>query len=110
MGVTTDRSDPGLRDIDPLTGMQQTYLVLSDEERSKGFIRPVRRTYIHLKCGTVTTMGQAIAETYARNPGFYGGTYCVHCKGHSPVGAGGEFVWDRPREGTPLGEYDKVGT
>jgi hypothetical protein len=27
-------------------------------------------------------MGQALAETYARNPKFYGGTFCCHCGKH----------------------------
>jgi len=44
-------------------------------------------------CGTVTTMGQAIAETYARQPGFYGATYCCGCRLHLPVGERGEFIW-----------------
>lgn len=50
-------------------------------------------------CGTVTTMAQAIAETYARSPNFYGGTYCAGCGTHFPVGEAGEFVWaDAPTE------------
>lgn len=93
MSTTNDRNDPRLHDIGP-DGMQATYLVLSDEERAKGFVRPVRRAYQHLTCGTVTTMGQAIAETYARNPKFYGGTYCAGCHDHFPIGEDGEFVWD----------------
>lgn len=101
MGITEDRNDPGLAKIGP-DGQQSKYLVLSEAERAKGFVRPVRRTYKHLPCGTVTTMGQAIAETYARTPSFYTGTFCVHCGGHYPVGEAGEFVWD----GTDL----KVGT
>ena len=109
MSTTSDRNDPRLRSTDA-TGQQETYLVLSDEERSKGFVRPVRTRYIHLKCGTVTTMGLAIAETYARNPSFYGSTFCVGCRSHCPVGENGEFVWAEPSEGTPLGEQDKVGT
>ena len=44
-------------------------------------------------CGTVTTMGQALAETYAASPGFYGATYCCGCSMHLPVGKLGEFVW-----------------
>lgn len=110
MGVTSDRNDAGLQEIDPATGMQKSYLVLSEEERAKGFVRPVRRTYVHLKCATVTTMGPAIAETYARDPKFYGATYCLHCRNHFPVGEHGEFVWARPRKETPLGMQDKVGT
>lgn len=101
-GLTDNPNDPALREIDEETGMQMRYLVLSEEERAKGFVRPVRRTYKHLKCGAVTTMGQALAETYARKPSFYSGTFCVHCRGHFPVGKDGEFVWD--------GTNEKVGT
>lgn len=77
--------------------------VLCANERAKGFIRPVRRKYIHQKCGTVTTQPQAIAETYARDPSFYGSTFCVHCRDYFPVGESGEFVWDD-------GSGQKVGT
>lgn len=90
MPVTTNRDDPGLREIDPTTGMQKSYIVLSVEERRKGFIRPLRDVYKHDKCGSQTTMGSAIAETYARNPKFYGGTYCATCRDHFPVA---EFHW-----------------
>ena len=94
MGVTKDRKDPGLDNVLP-SGQQEKYLVLSEEERGKGFVRPVRRTYRHLKCGTTTTMGQALAETYARDPKFYGGTFCCHCANHFPLVKDGErtFVW-----------------
>jgi hypothetical protein len=97
MGTTDDRSDPRLRNIGP-DGMQETYLVLSEAERAQGFVRPVRRSYKHVTCGVVTTMGQAIAETYARDPAFYGGTFCVGCGAHFPVGPPprGEFIWDPP--------------
>lgn len=101
MGLTTDRNDPCIREIRP-DGQQACYLVLSDEERAKGFVRPVRQTYRHETCGTTTTMGLAIAETYARQPTFYSGTFCVHCRGHFPVGPKGEFVWD--------GTNEKVGS
>jgi hypothetical protein len=126
-------------------GQQKGYVVLSEEERRKGFIRPVRRSYRHMGpsgpknplrdlrpdevhhreygyvkfeeypksvsgatgrlwtqeqldkidkgCGTVTSMGQALAETYARDPGFYSGTFCAGCGTHFPVGQDGEFVW-----------------
>ena len=85
---------PEHREIDPATGMQKGYVVLSHEERAKGFVEPVRRSYVHEKCGVVTTMGQSLAETYAREPHFYTGTFCVGCKAHFPVGPDGEFVWD----------------
>ena len=87
-------------------GMQKDYLVLSEEERAKGFVRPYRDAYKHLKCGAVTTMGRALSESYARQPGFYGGTFCIRCKAHFPVGADGEFTWyemdgtDGPKVGT----------
>ena len=74
-------------------GQQKDYVVLSAAERSKGFVRPYRDGYRHLKCGKITTMGRAIAETYARDPTFYTGTFCVTCRAHFPIGADGEFVW-----------------
>ena len=121
--LTTDRSDPRLgHGVDEEEVPQnEAYLILSEEERDKGFVRPVRRAYIHQfmldgsevpyplvtlegvgGCGVVTTMNQAIAETYARDPKFYGATYCVGCRKHLPVGENGEFYWD--------GTNEKVGT
>jgi hypothetical protein len=81
---------PGHRNLKP-NGQQEGYIVLAEEERAKGFVRPVRRTYVHSKCGSATTMGQTIAETYARDPSFYSGTFCVACQRHLPLS---EFVWD----------------
>jgi hypothetical protein len=103
-GTTSDPSDPRLThgaDSEPVA-QAPVYLVLSDEERAKGFVRPVRTSYVHVPCGAVTTMGQAIAETYARDPGFYGSTYCTSCAKHRPVGAEGEFIWD-DGSGQPVG-------
>jgi hypothetical protein len=149
MSLTDDPTDPRLtRGVDDKpTGQAEVYLVLSEAERAKGFIRPVRRTYIHVGlkhkhplrdltieeherydkflyikfeeypesespvtgrfwtqkdldthgCGTSTTMAQALAETYARDPSFYGGTLCVHCGMHRSVA---EFVWE---DGTVVG-------
>ena len=148
MSLTTDRSDPRLQQTRD-DGQQLTYLVLSDDERAKGFVRPVRTFYRHVGCrpkgktrplteqegkdyerfgyvlfeeyepddscvtgrfwtqsqlesgcGTTTTMGLALAETSARDPKFYGATYCAGCKKHLPVGPTGEFVWD---DGTRVG-------
>jgi hypothetical protein len=76
--------DPDHRNIDPKTGMQKGYVVLCPEERAKGFIRPVRRSYKHTACGTVTTI-------YARDPGYYGATFCCGCGNHFPVA---EFTWE----------------
>lgn len=75
-------------------GQQKGYVILCDEERAKGFVRPVRTSYIHTKCGTKTTMGLKLSETYARDPEFYSGTFCCGCGGHYPVGVDGEFIWD----------------
>lgn len=90
-------------------GQQKGYVVLSDEERAKGFVRPVRQKYRHVGppdgpagCGVVTTMALPIAETYARDPFFYSGTFCAGCRQHRLVGGGGEFVWD--------GTNERVGT
>ena len=123
-------------------GQQEGYIVLTPDERARGFVRPVRQSYRHVGprppvnplrdltadeqdkikfgyvkfeeylesegsvsgrywtqeqldriggCGTVTTMGLSIAETYARDPKFYGGTFCCGCGKHLPVD---EFVWE----------------
>lgn len=98
--LTDDRNDPELRVVGP-DGQNKKYLVLSEEERQKGFVRPVRHTYVHEKCGAATTMGQALSETYARDPSFYGATFCAACRAHFPVGENGEFRWD---------DGQKVGT
>lgn len=94
MGVTSDPTDPRLtRGVDPegvKVPQAEVYLVLSDAERARGFVRPVRHQYVHTVCGVTTRMGTALAETYARDPGFYGATYCVGCERHAPVG---EFTW-----------------
>lgn len=92
MSITTDRNDPELHEKGP-NGQNKKYIVLSDEELSKGFVEPVRDTYIHTTCGTETRMSVKIAETYARNPGFYGSTWCHCCVGHFPVGENGQFFW-----------------
>ena len=103
-GTTDNPNDSELTrgaDTEPVDQARK-YLVLSEAERKKGFVRPLRFTYIHDACGSATTMSQSIAETYARDPYFYGSTYCVSCRMHKPVGADGEFTW----EGTDM----KVGT
>jgi hypothetical protein len=93
------------------TGQHKSYIVLCEDERRKGFVRPYRDAYKHVGraepvtddvgipphtvrrvggCGTVTTMGRALSETYARDPTFYGATFCCGCNRHLPVA---EFVW-----------------
>jgi hypothetical protein len=104
MSTTSDPSDPRLsRGADDApTEMAPVYLVLSEEERAAGFVRPVRLVYVHSGgCGAETMMGRSIAETYAREPRFYGATYCVGCRMHRPVGEFGEFTWaDGSKVGT----------
>lgn len=94
-----DRTKTMLTDGSPVTpehrqlqpdGMQRGYVVLSDDERLRGFVRPYRDTYTHRPCGTDTTMGRKIAETYARDPKFYSGTFCSRCRQHFPLD---QFVW-----------------
>lgn len=168
MSLTTDPNDPKLKEGQKNeTGQHEIYLVLSEEERAKGFVRPYRDAYAHVGkagykvcgknlrilkegdesypkyyavmctarpdcmilhengkcvsgsyltkeqysqamqgnynekkgCGTLTTMGRALSETYARNPKFYGATFCCGCNKHLPVE---EFVWD--------GTNEKVGS
>ena len=109
--ITTDKNDPCLEAGKKEEGQNNCYLVLSEEERAKGFVRPVRNTYIHVGvggfeidpndrskhgrtgrgCGVATTMGKALSETYARDPYFYTSTFCVGCNTHLPVE---EFKWE----------------
>lgn len=91
-------------------GQHKNYVILCDDERAKGFVRPVRNTYVHQfmedgsevpyplvtrkgigGCGVATRMGQALSETYARDPKFYSHTFCVGCNSHLPVA---EFTWE----------------
>ena len=80
------------------TGQHDGYIVLCPDERAKGFVRPYRDKYRHLTCGTETTMDRALSETYARDPSFYGATFCCRCNAHFPVA---EFVWTA--DGQPVG-------
>ena len=87
--VPEDRSHTTLKP----SGQQQDYIVLTESERHKGYVRRYRDAYRHLFCGKITTMSRAIAETYARDPNFYTGTFCSTCCGHFPIGEDGDFVW-----------------
>jgi hypothetical protein len=104
MALTTDPNDPRLgHGIDTERGPQnEVYLVLSAEERKRGWVRPLRQSYTHsvtgggkLPCRVSTRMGLALSETYAKDPLFYGATYCVGCGLHLPVGC---FTWDADGE------------
>lgn len=102
---------PDHRDLKE-NGQQKQYAVLSAEERAKGFVRPYRDSYVHVGdnpdivngvirkygdggCGTLTRMGRTIAETYARDPKFYTGTFCVGCGAHLTLS---QFMWDKTTE------------
>jgi hypothetical protein len=91
--------DGSHRTIDPKTGMQRDYVVLSAEERAKGFVKPVRYVYTHNACGYTTKVSTDLAETCARNPSFYSGTFCVHCKAHFPLA---QFTWS---DGEPMAPH-----
>lgn len=93
--LTTDPNDPDIGHGVGGEGQHKKYLVLSEAERKKGFVRPLRRSYVHTKCGAETRMGLALCETYARDPKFYGATFCVKCNTHLPVG---EFRWAADNE------------
>lgn len=107
MSLTTNPNDPNLgHGSDNVRVVQnKKYLVLPDNDGidpltlESNFVRPIRNKYIHTKCGGETKMGDKIAETYAKNPKFYGSTYCVYCQMHKPVG---EFLWS--------GTNEKVGS
>jgi hypothetical protein len=90
--VPADRSHTELKP----NGQQKDYVVLSPEERAKGRVKPLRNAYLH-SCGCLTTMSMAIAETYARNPSFYGGTFCCGCRRHFPLN---QFTWEP--DGEPM--------
>lgn len=95
--LTTNPNDPELgHGVDKEKVPQnKKYLVLSDEEIAKGFTRPLRMSYVHDTCGVETRMGLKLCETYAREPKFYGSTYCVGCQKHLPVS---EFKWSEDNQ------------
>lgn len=84
-------------------GQNADHYVLCPEDRVKGYVEPLRLDYIHEKCGVVTSMPRACAETYAVQPEYYGSTFCCGCRGYFPVGKRGEFIWND-------GSGQKVGT
>lgn len=155
-GAPADPGAPAPTEDRLSDGQHADHWVLPEEERAKGFVRPVRREYRHVGppgpkhplrpltweekqrheargyvgfeaypddergvvgrfwtreqldraeaggCRQVTTMAQALAETIARDPTFYGATFCAVCGDYFPIGAKGEFVWldDGSRMGT----------
>lgn len=68
-----------------------------------GFVQPVRSRYVHADgCGEETRMGKKLAESFARDPGQYGKTFCAVCGDYYPLG---EFEW----KGTDQ-RLDEVGS
>lgn len=150
MPTTDDPNHPGIGK-DRGDGQHEAYIVLSAEERAKGYVAPLRTTYTHhgirpsgptreltereeaahighgyvlfeeypesespkvgrywtrhqldSGCGKPTIIVPAIAETYARDPSFYGSTFCCHCKEHLPLE---EFEWS---DGTVVGSVPEA--
>lgn len=66
-----------------------------DLRSATGYVRPYRDTYAHTTCGTETNVDANIADTLAREPKFYGRTFCADCDGHFPIG---QFRWSQDGE------------
>jgi hypothetical protein len=75
---------------------------LTEDEKKAGLIRPLRRKYIHFHCGKVSTLqppkpGMTLdtAETFAKDPAFFGSMLCQNCGMHFRCVESGErrFGW-----------------
>lgn len=64
---------------------------MEDTAPEENFARPLRTSYIHIKCGKTTEIGNNIAETFARDPHFFKTAHCTPCNDSFPVE---EFAWD----------------
>lgn len=62
-------------------GQFENYPTVDDGE----FEQPVRESYVHEGCGGTTTMTGDLPESVARDPEFYGKTFCATCGVHVPV-------------------------
>lgn len=68
-------------------GQYENHPTVEDGE----FVQPVRRAYVHADgCGAQTRMGDKLAESVARDPEYYGATFCASCGDYFPVE---EFEW-----------------
>lgn len=65
------------------------------------FEQEVRERYIHEACGGETVMKRHIAESVARDPEYYGSTFCSKCGDYYPVE---EFHWKEDGEPWVIGE------
>lgn len=54
------------------------------------FVQPVRESYIHEECGGTTSMGNKLAESFARDPDQYDKTFCYSCGDYYPLD---QFKW-----------------
>lgn len=75
-------------------GQYENHPTVGDGE----FQQPVRDTYVHEECGQRTTMNQDLAESVARDPGYYSKTFCATCGDYYPVE---QFHWKA--DGEPWG-------
>ena len=69
---------------------EKTETELSDNERARGFVRPLRNTNKHPECGGITLMSDKIAENMAKKPNHYDEMYCIDCKTSAPLD---KFIW-----------------
>jgi len=82
--------DDSHKQIDPTTGQQKGYVVLTAEERAKGFVKPVRGIVYPQGLRLPDEYGTALAETYARNPWFLQRHVCCACGAHFDLN---QFHW-----------------
>lgn len=80
MGLTSDPNDPRLKEGQQNeTGQHSIYLTLSEEDRAKGFVRPVRDTYMHvgrlLKYHSIDRMFSESEIQGMKTAGYYNAPY-----------------------------------
>lgn len=96
MSLTTDPNDPRLgrgADVEK-TGQNAAYLVLSEGERAKGFVRPVRLSYVHVGRPEPKHPLRDLTEEERTEYGHYGYVkFEVYPESESPVT--GRF-WTQP--------------
>ena len=75
--LTSDPADPAIaRGVDTgPTPQSEAYLVLSEEERAKGFVRPLRDTYRHVGIRPTHPTRELTADEHARYDEF---AYILH--------------------------------
>lgn len=86
---------PGVPPVPGVSPQPKGRAEVSAAERSRGFVKPVRRIYVHDKCGVKTNLSMDMAERFAADPNFYEGAFCDNCRQHFYFGQpGGSFHWD----------------